>query len=104
MTTIPPDRSIEPQAEPCATHEAVVMLIVRASVQEGTTEAHVIEYISAHLENRDPDLHEDIFDELEGLAMSVHGRGKGAGRLLTCAAALIASDTANAIPEVRAAS
>lgn len=100
------DRSTEPQAEACATHEIAVILIVRADVQEDTTEAHLIEYISAHLENREPspDLHEDIYDELESATMRVRGRGVGKGSMLACAARLVQQDCANAVKGMRVAS
>lgn len=68
---IPADRSQEPLPEPCATHFVSLPLDVRVRVSEGITEAHVFEYIKAHLENREADLHEDIWDELEGLTMHV---------------------------------
>ncbi|MBU1040166.1 MAG: hypothetical protein KKF77_03580 [Proteobacteria bacterium] len=69
-----PDRSAEQPAEPCARHEVAAVFIVRANVCEGTTAAHLIEYVSAHLANREPDLHEDVFDELEGATMDVTGQ------------------------------
>lgn len=69
-----PDRAHEPQAEPCATHEVRIHLLVTATVCEGTEARHVLEYIRAHLGNREPDLHEDIFDELEGATMHVQGQ------------------------------
>lgn len=101
------DRSTEPQAEACATHEIAVILIVRADVQEGTTEGHLIEYVSAHMENREPDpdlLPEAVYDELEGLAMRVRGRGVGKGSMLVCAARLVQQDCANAVKGMRVAS
>ena len=73
------DRSTEPQAEPCPMHTIACTFDVSVRVQEGTTPQHLIEYLTAHLENRDPDLHEDIFDELEGLAMQVTGYPVGNG-------------------------
>lgn len=69
-----PDRSAEQPAEPCARHEVSAVFIVRAKVCEGTTAAHLIEYVSAHLGNREPDMHEDIFDELESVTMDVAGQ------------------------------
>ena len=73
MTTIttPPDRSAEQPAEPCARHKVAAIIIVRAELCEGTTAAHLIEYVTAQLANREPDLHEDIWDELEGVTMDV---------------------------------
>lgn len=113
MTTIlgePPFRYDSPapksQPEACATHEITVMFIARINVQEGTTEAHAIEYISAHLENREPshDLHEDIFDELASATMRVHGRGVVGNKLMCCAARLVQEDSSNAIKGMRVAS
>lgn len=95
-----------PQTEPCATHEITVMLIVRGQVQEGTTEAHAIEYISAHMENRetDPDLlPESVFDELESATMRVHGRGVENGKMMSCAARLVQEDSSNIIKGMRVA-
>lgn len=73
------DRSTEPQAEPCPMHTVACVIDVSVRVQEGTTAQHLIEYLTAHLENREPDLHEDIFDELEGLAMQVSAWPVGSG-------------------------
>lgn len=85
-----PDRANEPQAEPCATHEVRVQLLVTATVCEGTEAWHVLEYISAHLGNREPDLHEDIFDELEGAKMVAVGREIKEPTALKCSVACMA--------------
>lgn len=78
MTTItkpsvtpPADRRDEAKPEPCAVHEIAAVFVVRAQVCEGTAPAHLIEYVRALLENREHELHEDIFDELESLPMTV---------------------------------
>jgi hypothetical protein len=69
MTTPITDRSTEPALAPCATHPVELRLIVRGQLPEGCEAHHLFEYIQAHLANREADLHEDIFDELEGLTL-----------------------------------
>lgn len=73
MTTITPDRRNEPQAEPCALHAIAAVVIVSANVPEGVEPRHLVDYVAAHLENRDHGLHEDIVDELIRQPMQVVG-------------------------------
>jgi len=72
-TTITPDRRNEPQAEPCALHAIAAVVIVSAKVPEGVEPRHLVDYVSAHLENRDHGLHDDIVDELTRQPMQVVG-------------------------------
>jgi hypothetical protein len=70
MSTTPiPDRSAETPLPACATHAVELRLIVRGQLPEGIEAHHLFEYIQAHLANREADLHEDIYDELESLAL-----------------------------------
>lgn len=71
LVTPPADRRDEPQADACATHKVAVVLVVEAQVAEGITAEHLAEFVRAPLENRKPDLHEDIYDELTSLPMTV---------------------------------
>jgi hypothetical protein len=57
-------------AESCATHEVGCMVYVSAQVAEGVTAAHLEQYLLGHLGTQEADLHEDIWAELEGCAMS----------------------------------
>ena len=86
MTT---DRSTEPQAEACPTHQVTAVLIVTATVPEGVTGQHLAEYLAAFAANRENDLHEDIHDELEAAPMEAQGKGLLSGSLLATAARLV---------------
>lgn len=63
------DRSAETPLPACATHPVELRLIVRGQLPEGIEAHHLFEYIQAYLGNREHELHEDIFDELEGLTL-----------------------------------
>jgi|GEM_PF-3503277 len=66
------DRTTE-TAAPCALHPIAAIIIVSANVPEGVEPYHLVNYVSAHLENRDHGLHEDIVDELTRQPMQVVG-------------------------------
>lgn len=63
------DRSAETPMPACSTHPVELRLIVRGQLPKGIEAHHLFEYIQAHLGNRQAELHEDIFDELEGLTL-----------------------------------
>lgn len=69
-----PDRAHEPQAEPCARHKVRIQLLVEAEVCEGTEAHHLFEHCEALLTGRDPDIHEDILDELRAAELDVRGQ------------------------------
>ncbi len=98
------DRSVEPQAEACATHPGAVFMCIRADLSEDVTDEHLLEYVSALLENRTPDMHEDIYDELCRAELRVVGRAQGTGRPLAAAAAVMSIVDAKPVQGMRVAS
>lgn len=80
MSAIPEDppfsydsQAPQPAAAPCTLHSIAAILVVSASVPEGVEPRHLVDYVAAHLGNRDHGLHEDIVDELTRKPMQVVG-------------------------------
>lgn len=58
-----PDRANEPQPVPCAVRDMDIVIAIQAKgVPYGVDRRHVVEYLAAFVEDREPVLHEDILD------------------------------------------
>lgn len=69
-----PDRSAEQPAEQCKTSQIGFGIFIHAEgVPPGIESRHIREYIAAFIEDREPNLHEDILDRMPDIKAVVIG-------------------------------